>query len=72
MSNKINNTMTSVAYMLGVSPEAVYAWTTSSEFEHIQSLEKANMNLTNTVHRLMSDRERIKNEISELFSKVKA
>lgn len=71
-SNKYNNTITSVAYMLGVSQEAVYSWVNSKEFEHIQNLEREKVNLTNTVQRIMSDRLRIKEEIEKLFEKVKA
>lgn len=70
--NKYNNTISSVAYMLGVSEDAVYSWINSKEFEHIQNLEREKLNLTNTVHRIMSDRLRIKDEIDKLFEKVKA
>jgi predicted transcriptional regulator len=71
-SSKYNNTITSVAYMLGISPDAVNAWVNSKEFEHIQNIEREKLNLTNTVHRIMSDRLRIKEEIDKLFEKVKA
>ncbi len=71
-SSKYNNTITSVAYMLGVSQDAVYSWVNSKEFEHIQNLEREKVNLTNTIHRIMADRLRIKHEIDNLFDKVKA
>ena len=71
-SNKYSNTIMSVAYMLAISPDAVNAWVNSKEFEHIQNIEKEKLNLTNTVHRIMSDRLRIKEEIDKLFEKVKA
>lgn len=69
--NKYNNTITSVAYMLGVSEDAVNSWITSKEFEHIQNIEREKANLVNTVHRVMLDRIRIKEEIEKLFEKVK-
>lgn len=70
--NKYNNTISSVAYMLGISEDAVHSWINSKEFEHIQNLEREKMHLTNTVQRIMSDRLRIRDEIDKLFEKVKA
>ena len=70
--NKHNNTIASVAYMLGISEDAVYSWINSKEFEHIQNLERERNNLKNTVNRVLSDRIRIKEEIERLFEKVKA
>ena len=71
-SNKHNSTIASVAFMLGISQDAVHSWITSTEFEHIQNLEKEKTNLKNTINRIMSDRMRIKEEIDNLFKNVKA
>lgn len=71
-SNKNNSTIASVALMLGTSQDAVHSWINSTEFEHIQNLEKEKTNLKNTVNRIMSDRMRIKEEIDNLFKNVKA
>ncbi len=71
-SNKYNSTIASVAFMLGVSQDAVNSWINSTEFEHIQKLEREKVNLKNTVNRIMSDRMRIKEEIDNLFQNIKA
>lgn len=71
-SNKHNSTIASVAFMLGISQDAVYSWINSKEFEHIQNIEREKENLKNTVSRIMSDRMRIKEEINNLFENVKA
>jgi uncharacterized protein (UPF0335 family) len=54
-----------------VSPEAIQSFLESKEKEYIEKLERDKKHLTNTVHRLMKDRQRIMDSVKELFSEVK-
>ena len=66
-----NNSITGASCLLGCSPESINAYLNSKEREYIDSLEKDKKHLTNTIHRLMKDRQRILNGINELFSEIK-
>lgn len=66
-----NNSITGASCLLGCSPESIQAFLDSKEQEYIQMLENDKKNLTNTIHRLMKDRERIMNGIKVLFSDIK-
>lgn len=56
--------------MLGLSPDSLAALLAGGEAERIKQLEKERQDLTNTVQRLMRDRERVMDGIKELFSKI--
>lgn len=66
-----NNSITGASCLLGCSPESIDAYLNSKEREYIDSLERDKKHLTNTIQRLMKDRQRILNGINELFSEVK-
>ncbi len=66
-----NNSITGASCLLGCSPESIDAFLNSKEREYIDSLERDKKHLTNTVHRLMKDRQRMLNGIQELFSEIK-
>lgn len=66
-----NNSITGASCLLGCSPESIDAYLNSKEREYIDSLEREKKHLTNTIHRLMKDRQRILSGINELFSEVK-
>lgn len=66
-----NNSITGASCLLGCSPEAINAFINSKEREYIESLESEKKHLTNTIHRLMKDRQRMLNEIKEVFSEIK-
>jgi hypothetical protein len=66
-----NNSITGASCLLGCSPESIDAFLNSKEREYIDSLEQDKKHLTNTVHRLMKDRQRMLNGIQELFSEIK-
>jgi epoxyqueuosine reductase QueG len=66
-----NNSITGASCLLGCSPEAITAFLESKEREYIQSLETEKKHLTNTVQRLMKDRQRIMDGVKQLFSEVK-
>lgn len=68
--SKHSNTISGTAYMLGLSPDSLAALLAGGEAERIKQLEKERQDLTNTVQRLMRDRERVMNGIKELFSKI--
>ena len=69
--NKYSNTITSAAFMLGVSPESIDSYVKGKQQEYISKLEKEKNDLTNTVHRLIKDRQRILEDIKQLFSQIK-
>lgn len=69
--NSFNNSITGASCLLGISPESINAFMNSTQREYIESLEKDKKHLTNTVHRLMKDRQRIMNGVKELFSEIK-
>ena len=66
-----NNSITGASCLLGCSPEAIDAFLKSKEREYIDSLETEKKHLTNTIHRLMKDRQRMLEGIKELFSEIK-
>jgi len=66
-----NNSITGASCLLGCSPESIDAFLKSKEREYIDSLERDKKHLTNTIHRLMKDRQRVLNGINELFSEIK-
>lgn len=68
--SKHSNTISGAAYMLGLSSDSLAALLAGGEAERIKQLEKERSDLTNTVQRLIKDRERILNSIKELFSKI--
>lgn len=68
--SKHSNTISGAAYMLGLSSDSLAALLAGGEAERIKQLEKERQDLTNTVQRLMKDRERVMNGIKELFSKI--
>jgi hypothetical protein len=69
--NSYNNSITGASCLLGCSPESIDAYLNSKEREYIESLERDKKHLTNTIHRLMKDKQRILNGINELFSEIK-
>jgi hypothetical protein len=66
-----NNSITGASCLLGCSPESIDAYLNSKEREYIESLERDKKHLTNTIHRLIKDKQRILNGINELFSEIK-
>jgi hypothetical protein len=66
-----SNSITGASCLLCVSPEAIQSFLESKEKEYIEKLERDKKHLTNTVHRLMKDRQRIMDSVKELFSEVK-
>lgn len=66
-----SNSITGASCLLGCSPDSINAFLNSKEREYIDSLERDKKHLTNTVHRLMKDRQRILNGVQELFSEIK-
>lgn len=66
-----NNSITGASCLLGCSPESINAFLQSKEREYIDSLERDKKHLTNTIQRLMKDRQRVLNGINELFSEIK-
>lgn len=66
-----NNSITGASCLLGCSPESIDAYLNSKEREYIDSLERDKKHLTNTIQRLIKDRQRILNGINELFSEIK-
>jgi hypothetical protein len=66
-----NNSITGASCLLGCSPESIDAYLNSKEREYIESLERDKKHLTNTIHRLIKDKQRILEGINELFSEIK-
>ena len=66
-----NNSITGASCLLGCSPESIDAYLNSKEREYIESLERDKKHLTNTIHRLIKDKQRILDGINELFSEIK-
>jgi sugar-specific transcriptional regulator TrmB len=54
-----------------VSPEAIQSFLEGKEKEYIETLERERKHLTNTVHRLIKDRQRIMDQVKEIFSEIK-
>jgi hypothetical protein len=69
--NSYSNYVTSASLILCVSPEAIQSFLDGKEKEYIETLERERKHLTNTVHRLIKDRQRIMDQVKELFSEVK-
>lgn len=71
-SKSYNNSLVAAAGLMCMSPALLNSIIESKDLDYINRIEKENADLRNTVHRLMSDRLRIKDSINELFLKVKA
>lgn len=66
-----SNYITSASLLLCVSPEAIKSFLEGKEKEYIETLECERKHLTNTVHRLIRDRQRIMDQVKEIFSEIK-
>ena len=69
--NSYSNSITGASCLLCVSPEAIQSFLEGKEKGYIETLERERKHLTNTVHRLIKDRQRIMDQVKELFSEVK-
>jgi sugar-specific transcriptional regulator TrmB len=54
-----------------VSPEAIKSFLEGKEREYIETLERERKHLTNTVQSLIKDKQRIMDQVKEIFSESK-
>lgn len=66
-----SNSITGASCLLCVSPEAIKSFLEGKEKEYIETLERERKHLTNTVQSLIKDKQRIMDQVKEIFSESK-